>query len=88
MFQGESGVGKSEVAIELIQRGHRIIADDAVEIAKQTNHGTLVATALGADPPLHGAAGHRRGGCAPAVRYERHQDLSGDRHGHQSGALG
>ena len=44
LFQGESGVGKSEVAIELIQRGHRIIADDAVEI-KQTNHGTLVATA-------------------------------------------
>ena len=44
LFQGESGVGKSEVAIELIQRGHRIIADDAVEI-KQTNHGTLVAPA-------------------------------------------
>ena len=44
LFQGESGVGKSEVAIELIKRGHRIIADDAVEI-KETNHGTLVATA-------------------------------------------
>ena len=37
LIQGESGVGKSEVAIELIQRGHRIIADDAVEI-KVTNH--------------------------------------------------
>ena len=36
--------GKSEVAIELIKRGHRIIADDAVEI-KETNHGTLVASA-------------------------------------------
>ena len=44
LFQGESGVGKSEVAIELIKRGHRIIADDAVEI-KETNHGTLVASA-------------------------------------------
>ena len=44
LIQGESGVGKSEVAIELIQRGHRIIADDAVEI-KETNHGTLMATA-------------------------------------------
>lgn len=44
MFQGESGVGKSEVAIELIKRGHRIIADDAVEI-RETNHGTLEATA-------------------------------------------
>ena len=44
LFQGESGVGKSEVAIELIKRGHRIIADDAVEI-RQTNHGALEATA-------------------------------------------
>jgi len=34
LLQGESGVGKSEVAIDLIKRGHRIIADDAVEITK------------------------------------------------------
>ena len=32
MIAGESGVGKSETAIELIKRGHRLIADDAVEI--------------------------------------------------------
>jgi HPr kinase/phosphorylase len=44
LLQGESGVGKSEVAIELIKRGHRLIADDAVEI-RQTNHGELEATA-------------------------------------------
>ena len=44
LLQGESGVGKSEVAIELIKRGHRLIADDAVEI-KETNYGTLEATA-------------------------------------------
>ena len=44
LIQGESGVGKSEVAIELIQRGHRIIADDAVEI-KVTNHNTLMGNA-------------------------------------------
>ena len=44
MITGDSGVGKSEVAIELIKRGHRIIADDAVEI-RETNHGTLEATA-------------------------------------------
>ena len=31
---GESGVGKSETAIELIKRGHRLIADDAVEITR------------------------------------------------------
>lgn len=44
LIQGESGVGKSEVAIELIKRGHRLIADDAVEI-KQTTRGMLQATA-------------------------------------------
>ena len=43
MIQGESGVGKSEVAIELIKRGHRIIADDAVEI-KLTERGKLYAS--------------------------------------------
>lgn len=31
---GDSGIGKSETAIELIKRGHRLIADDAVEISK------------------------------------------------------
>ena len=38
---GDSGVGKSETAIELIKRGHRLIADDAVEIRKVSNR-TLV----------------------------------------------
>ena len=43
LIQGESGVGKSEVAIELIKRGHRLVADDAVEI-KETSRHTLMAT--------------------------------------------
>ena len=34
LILGESGVGKSETAIELIKRGHRLIADDAVELRK------------------------------------------------------
>ena len=34
LILGESGVGKSETAIELVKRGHRLIADDAVEIRK------------------------------------------------------
>lgn len=34
LILGESGVGKSEVAVELIVRGHRLVADDAVEIRK------------------------------------------------------
>ena len=41
---GDSGVGKSETAIELVKRGHRLIADDAVEIRKVSNH-TLVGQA-------------------------------------------
>ena len=34
---GESGVGKSECAIELVKRGHRLVADDAVELRKVSN---------------------------------------------------
>ena len=34
---GDSGVGKSETAIELVKRGHRLIADDAIEIRKISN---------------------------------------------------
>ncbi len=34
LILGESGVGKSETAIELVKRGHRLIADDAVEIRR------------------------------------------------------
>ncbi|MEF9984138.1 MAG: HPr(Ser) kinase/phosphatase [Oscillospiraceae bacterium] len=41
LLMGESGVGKSETAIELIKRGHRLIADDAVEIRRVSNK-TLV----------------------------------------------
>lgn len=34
LMLGESGVGKSETAVELVKRGHRLVADDAVEIKK------------------------------------------------------
>ncbi len=34
---GDSGIGKSEAAVELVKRGHRLIADDAVEIRKVSN---------------------------------------------------
>ena len=37
LILGESGVGKSETAVELIKRGHRLVADDAVEIRKVSN---------------------------------------------------
>lgn len=44
LLVGDSGVGKSETAIELIKRGHRLIADDAVEIRRVSSH-SLVGTA-------------------------------------------
>ena len=34
LIQGESGIGKSEVALELVKRGHRLVADDAVELRR------------------------------------------------------
>ena len=43
LLLGESGVGKSETAVELVKRGHRLIADDAVEIRRVSNR-TLVGT--------------------------------------------
>lgn len=44
LITGESGIGKSEAALELIQRGHRLVADDAVEIRKVSDD-TLVGSA-------------------------------------------
>lgn len=44
LIMGESGVGKSEMAIELVKRGHRLVADDAVEI-RRVSHKTLVGSA-------------------------------------------
>lgn len=44
LILGESGVGKSETAVELVKRGHRLIADDAVELRRVSNR-TIVGTA-------------------------------------------
>lgn len=44
LIMGESGVGKSETALELIKRGHRLVSDDVVEIRK-VSHDTLVGRA-------------------------------------------
>jgi len=44
LMLGDSGIGKSETAIELVKRGHRLIADDAVEI-KKVSAKTLVGSA-------------------------------------------
>lgn len=38
LILGDSGVGKSETAIELVKRGHRLVADDAVELRRLSDH--------------------------------------------------
>lgn len=43
LIMGESGIGKSEAALELIKRGHRLVTDDVVEIRKINEH-TLIGT--------------------------------------------
>ena len=47
LIMGESGIGKSEAALELIKRGHRLVADDVVEIKKVSE-----ATLLGSAPNI------------------------------------
>ena len=44
LIMGESGIGKSEAALELIKRGHRLVTDDVVEIKKVSDE-TLIGTA-------------------------------------------
>ena len=44
LIMGESGIGKSEAALELIKRGHRLVSDDVVEISRVSDV-TLVGTA-------------------------------------------
>lgn len=44
LITGKSGVGKSETALELVKRGHRLVADDCVEI-RQEDEGVLVGSA-------------------------------------------
>ncbi len=44
LITGESGIGKSETALELIKRGHRLVSDDVVEIRKVSDE-TLIGTA-------------------------------------------
>lgn len=47
LIVGESGIGKSETAMELIHRGHRLVADDSVEIKKVSSQ-----TLVGCCPPM------------------------------------
>src|SRR5690625_4989354 len=43
LIMGQSGVGKSETALDLVKRGHRLVADDRVDIRKE-DYDTLIDT--------------------------------------------
>ena len=58
LIMGESGIGKSEAALELIKRGHRLVSDDVVEISRVSDI-TLVGTATGYHASLYRAARYR-----------------------------
>ena len=62
---GESGVGKSEAALELIKRGHQLVADDVVVIRRVTDN-RLVGTAPETVRHFYGNPGHWH------HRYPRH----------------
>lgn len=47
LLKGDSGVGKSEAAVELLKRGHRLVADDAVDIKRVSNK-----TLVGSSPEI------------------------------------
>ena len=44
LITGKSGIGKSEVALDLIERGHRLVSDDVVVLTKKKNNILLAAS--------------------------------------------
>lgn len=87
LLMGDSGVGKSETAIELVKRGHRLIADDAVEIRRVSSK-TLVGSAP--DNIRHfierGASASSTPPASSAWALSKVTDEN--RHGHPAGTLG
>ena len=87
LLLGESGVGKSETAIELIKRGHRLIADDAVEIRSVSNK-----TLVGSSPANIRHFMELRGvgiiNARTHLWYGLGQDDGKGRYGHLPGTLG
>ena len=93
LLTGDSGVGKSETAIELIKRGHRLVADDAVEILRrgrdtQNKRQHADRPVAAEHTPLYRAQGHRYHQRPPALRYGRGQAEREDRYGSQPRAVG
>ena len=87
LIMGESGIGKSEAALELIKRGHRLVSDDVVEIRKVSDV-TLVGTRAGDHQVSDRAAGNRHYRREDPVRRGERKGYPVHRYGDQAGGMG
>ena len=79
MLRGDSGVGKSECALALIERGHSLVADDLTVIRCSTNANSWPVPP--AQPRLHGVSRHRHHQRRGNVRREMRPPREAHRHG-------
>ena len=87
LIVGESGIGKSECALDLVVRGHRLVADDTVEVRRRAE--SIVHRQLpGADPPPHGAARPRAHQHPRSVRRRLDAHVEAGRAGRAARTLG
>ena len=87
LFIGRSGIGKSECVLDLVERGHRLVADDVVQV---TRRGTDILIGRGhelARPP-HGDPRHRADRHPGAVRRPGGAAAEAHRGGGAAGGLG
>lgn len=87
LLTGESGVGKSEAALELVKRGHQLAADDVVDICRvgrRPPHRRIA----GDGAPLHGDPRHRHHRHPRHVRRGIGHRQQIHRHGHPHGKVG
>ena len=84
---GESGIGKSECALDLVVRGHRLVADDAVELRCRAQSFVL-GTLPRADPPPHGDPRARHDQRPGHVRRRLDADVEAGRARRAAGAMG
>jgi HPr kinase/phosphorylase len=84
LITGESGIGKSECALDLVGRGHRLVADDTVEVRMRGADRQLP----GIDAPLRGDPRTGPGQCDRPLRRGRDSFVQTDRTGGAIGAVG
>ena len=87
LFVGRSGIGKSECVLDLVERGHRLVADDVVQV---TRRGNDVLIGRGHELAAHHMEirGHRSDRHPGAVRGARGPAAETDRGGGSAGGLG